>query len=86
MSKIQRRETNAPRDRPRKFYEIVPAGDGFVDVYLAPDVVVYDTDIGIKEYDMTVRVVRGIVPWSDIEEDIRARYDAWCKTAEEITI
>lgn len=76
-----------PRDHPRgKFYEIIPGDGGTVDVYLRPNVHVYDTDMGIREYDMTVRVVRGVVPWPEIEEDIRARYDAWCKTAEEITI
>ncbi len=79
--------SNSPRDHPgRKFYEIVPTEDGTVDVYLRPEVTVYPIEDGRREYDMTVRVVRGIVPWPEIEEDIRARYDAWCKTAEEITI
>lgn len=78
---------NAPRDHPgRKFYEIAPTGDGTVDVYLRPEVTVYDTDMGVKEYDVRVRVVRGVVPWDGMEDDIRARFDAWCETAEVIDL
>ena len=34
--------------------------------------------------DVKVRVVRGVVPWPGIEDDIRARYEAWCESGEEI--
>lgn len=76
-----------PRDEPRgrTFYEIIPNDDGTVDVYLAPDVTTYDAG-GIKEYDIQVRVVRGIVPYDHIEDDIRARYLAWCDSAEVINL
>ena len=29
-------------------------------------------------------VVRGVTPFEGLEEDIRARYDAWCESAEEV--
>lgn len=76
-----------PRDHPRgNFYEIVQAGDGAVDVYLRPEVTTYDTDAGVREYDVRVRVVRGVVPWDGLESDIRDRFDAWCETAEVIDL
>lgn len=76
-----------PRDHPRgKFYEIVSGDGGTVDVYLRPEVTVYDTDMGVKEYDVRVRVVRGVVPWDGLEDDIRARFYAWCETAEVIDL
>lgn len=76
-----------PRDHPRgKFYEIMPGNDGTVDVYLRPEVTAYDTNVGVKEYDVRVRVVRGVVPWDGMEDDIRARFDAWCETAEVIDL
>jgi len=76
-----------PRDEPhgRTFYEIITNNDNTVDVYLSPDVTIYDAD-GIKEYDVQARVVRGIVPWDGLEEDIRARYDAWCESGEVINL
>lgn len=83
-----KRQRPLPRDEPhgRKYYEIMPNDDGTVDVYLAPDVTVYDTDIGIKEYDIQMLVVKGVIPWDGLEEDIRARYDAWCDSAEAINL
>lgn len=68
------------------FFEIVPAGSGTVDVYLHPEVTTYDTDEGVREVDVRVRVVRGVVPWDGLEDDIRARFDAWCETAEVIDL
>lgn len=73
-------------NRPRKFYTIEEQDDGTVDVYLCPDLVVYDTDLGIKEYDIDLRVIRGIVPWDGMEEDIRERFSAWCESAAKINI
>lgn len=81
--------TNMPRDHPmvcRNQYSIVPQVDGTVDVYLRPEVQVYHTDLGIREFDMTVRLVRGVIPWDGLEEDIRARYQAWCDSAEVINL
>lgn len=81
-------DTNSPRDHPggKKHYTIVPCDDGLVDVYLSPDVRAYDTDLGIKEYDVSVRLVRGVVPWPEMEDDIRARYEAWCESGEVIDL
>ena len=86
MSKSPRRETNAPRDHPGWFYHIEETEGGLVDVYLDPCLTVYETDIGIREYDISVRVVRGVVPWKGMEDDIRMRYDAWCESAEVIDL
>lgn len=74
------------RDRPKKFYHIADNADGTVDVFLQPVVTVYHTDAGIDEYDVRVRVVRGIVPWEGMEDDIRTRFDAWCEEAEVIDL
>lgn len=82
-------DTNSPRDHPRKkrrFYAIEPQSDGTVDVYLSPVVCVYDTGLGVREYDISVRVVRGVVPWPEMEEDIRTRYEAWCESGEVIDL
>ena len=43
---------------------------------LTPDAHIYSTDAGVREYDMTVRIVRGVAPWDGLESDIRARYYA----------
>ena len=78
-----------PRDRPgrgKRFYAIEDNGDGTVDVYLSPVVCTYDTGLGVREYDISVRVVRGVVPWPELEDDIRTRYDAWCETGEVIDL
>ena len=85
----QHRDGNSPRDHPaqgKRFYTIDVREDGLVDVYLAPIVTVYNTDIGIKEFDVSVRVVRGVEPWPELEEDVRRRYDAWCDSAEVIDL
>ena len=79
-----------PRDHPasmsRKFYAIDVQPDGTADVYLSPVVCVYDTDLGIREYDIQARVVRGVVPWDGMEDDIRARFDSWCESGEIIDL
>lgn len=75
--------TAPPDETGRRFYDILPQEDGTVDVYLKPDVTTY-TDGAAREYDVAVRIVRGVVPWDDMEEDIRARYEAWCESAEVI--
>ena len=81
--------TNSPRDRPRmerRFYAIDPQDDGTVDVYLSPVVCVYNTGLGVKEYDFSVRIVRGVTPWPELEEDIRQRYESWCEAGEVIDL
>lgn len=86
---MSRFKANKPRDHPgkaRKFYDIVPHDDGLVDVYLAPDVQTYDTNLGIREYDISVRAVLGVVPWPELEADIRLRYDDWCASAAAIDL
>lgn len=81
---------HCPRDHPscknRKFYAIEEQPDGTVDVYLSPIVCVYDTDLGVLEYDISVRVVRGVVPWDGIEDDVRARFNSWCESGEVIDL
>lgn len=75
-----------PPEKGRRFYAIQDNGDGTADVYLMPEITVYPTEDGFREYDATVRVVRGIVPWDGMEDDIRARFTAWCDAAEVIDL
>lgn len=44
------------------------------------------TDLGVREYDISVRTVRGVEPWPELEDDIRARYEAWCECGEVIDL
>lgn len=75
------------RDAPvaKHFYHIEENEDGTVDVYLIPNGTIYPTDAG-TEYDVSLCVVRGVEPWEGLEEDIRARYDAWCESSEVIQL
>ena len=75
-----------PKERGRRFYAIEEQPDGPVDVYLSPVVCTYDTGFGIREYDISIRVVRGIIPWPELEQDIRQRYDSWCEIGEVIDL
>lgn len=87
--KVSHDLAHPPREPPakgRRFYAIEQREDGTVDVYLAPIVCVYDTDLGVREYDISVRVVRGVEPWPELEDDIRARYEAWCESGEVIDL
>ena len=65
-------QPDGPPGGGRRFYSIQPNEDGNVDVYLRPD------DTG------QIRVVRGVTPYDGLDDDIRARYDAWCESAETI--
>ena len=56
----------------RLFYALRENDDGTLDVFLCPD-------------DRRL-VVRGVEPFDGVEEDIRARYDAWCEAGEEVVI
>lgn len=70
----------------KKHYFIDPQKDGTVDVYLNPTVTNYPIADGFYEHDITFQVVRGIVPWDGLEDDIRHRYDAWCHSGETINL
>lgn len=74
----------APTREGRRFYSIQTREDGAVDVYLLPRVYPMTTEDGITDYDISVIVVRGVHPWDGIEEDIRARFQAWCESGEVI--
>lgn len=75
------------RDPPngRRFYQIQQEEDGTCTVYLMPDVTAYECG-GFKEFDVSVRVVRGVEPYEGMEEDIRKRYSAWCELGEEVNL
>lgn len=79
-------KADTPPCKGRRFYSIVENDDGTVDVYLAPVVYTYNTDIGIREYDISVTVVRGVEPWDGLEDDIRRRFDAWRESGETIDL
>ena len=87
MNRPPSRETNAPRDHTgNKFYSIVWREDGLVDVILSPELKVYETDCGIREFDISARIVRGVEPWPGLEDDVRMRYEAWCESGEVIDL
>lgn len=44
------------------------------------------SNLGIREYDISVRVVLGVVPWPELEADIRQRYNSWCECGEVIDL
>jgi len=77
-------KADTPPSNGRRFYSIQENDDGTVDVYLAPIVYTYNTDLGVVEYDISVTVVRGVEPWDEMESDIRRRYDAWVESGETI--
>lgn len=68
-----RKKTALPRDRPRgrRFYSIIPRDESTADVYLFPDG---------EEQGLTL-AVSGVEIWPGMEDDIRARYRAWCESA-----
>lgn len=67
-------QLDGPPGGGRRFYSVQENEDSTVDVYLRPD------------EDGLLRVVRGVTPYDGLEEDIRARYDAWRESAEQIFI
>lgn len=76
--------TSCPTRKGRQFYELLPREDGTIDIFLNPRVYPLTTPEGATDYDVRVLVVRGVTPFEGLEEDIRARYDAWCESAEEV--
>lgn len=74
------------RDHPASYYFIVDNGDGTVDVYLCLSVKSYPTNFGVVEHDAKIGVVKGVEWWDGLEDDIRARFDAWCDSCEVIVM
>ena len=70
----------------RRFYALHENEDGTVDVYLRPQVMPMYTQDGAADYDVEVLVVKGIVPFEGMEEDIRANYSNWCDSAEVVLL
>lgn len=72
--------------RLRSFYDIHDNGDGTADIYLDGGVVFPETDdiTGATDYDCLARVVKGVVIYDGLEEDIRRNYEKWFQEAEVI--
>jgi len=60
---------NAPPGNGRLFYAIEYREDGTADVTLMP-------------FEGVKIIVPGVDPWDGMEDDIRARYYAWCDSGE----
>ena len=74
---------NAPPGKGRRFYFIRDNGDGTADVILFPRVVPMTTPEGATDYDICgAKIVEGVPLTPDLDEDVRARYYAWCESAE----
>lgn len=61
-----------------RFYSIQENQNGTVDVYLRPE--------PDGKGELNLLLVRGVVPWDNMEEDIRKNYDAWIDSAETINL
>ena len=70
--------------RRERFYSIMDNEDGTVDVFLTPAVLPLSTPEGNTDYDVHAIVIRGVEPFDGMEEDIRRRYNDWCKSGEEV--
>ena len=87
------KRTENDRKPINRFYRIVSADGGLVDVYLTPGEVVtmYDNLSGRMDYGIKLLAVCGIDPedpqWEgDLEEHIRRHYAGWLSSAKEIEI
>ena len=69
-----------------EFYQICDNDDGTVDVYLALSNKNYKTEDGFTEHDATFSVVRGVVQWEGLEDEIRRRFYDWCEAGEKVTL
>ena len=76
--------SDSQSDKRHQFYSINENDDGTVDVILRPTVYPLTTPEGQTDYDISIIIVRGIIPWDGIEDDIRARYSSWCQTGETV--
>ena len=83
-----KKHTQAPSERGRRFYRIVPNDDGTVDVWLTPGEAapMFDELTGQYDYNLRILAVRGVEPWPGLETDIRRRYQSWIESAEVIEI
>lgn len=72
--------------RLRSFFDIVDNGDGTADIYFDKGTVFPMTDdiTGGHDVDILCRVLKGVVLFDGIEEDIRERYESWYESAEVI--
>lgn len=70
--------------RLRSFFDIVDNGDGTADIYFDKGTVFPMTDelTGGQDVDILCRVLKGVVLFDGIEDDIRARYESWYQSAE----
>lgn len=80
-----------PPSRGRRFYCIIPNGDGTADVYLNPDPRPITDSDGFTDYSPTAIVVRDVDPDDDrfngdLEGHIRANFKAWCKSGRRINL
>ena len=69
--------------RLRSFFDIVDNGDGTADIYFDKGTVFPMTDeiTGGTDVDILCRVLKGVVLFDGIEEDIRRRYEDWYQSA-----
>ena len=82
---LTERESNLPRDHPKSFYTIEDQGDGTCDVYLFPYCSGSEECSRASDYRCGFLVVRGIIPFDGMEEDIRRRFYAWVESGRYIT-
>lgn len=61
-----------------RFFSIQENGNGTVDVYLRPE--------PDGKGELSLYLVKGVVPWDGLEEDIRNRYGDWIASAETIKL
>mgnify|MGYP004521259539 CR=1 FL=1 len=66
----------------RNFYQIHENDDGTADIYLRPEILPANLNELIVDYDVIVLVVKGVEMYDTLEDDIRARYDDWCESAD----
>lgn len=80
------RQASKPPTTGRRFYFILDNEDGTVDVYLRPRVVAITDSDGETDYDIEAEsVARGVIPWIGMEDDIRARFNAWYESGDKFT-
>ena len=82
---LNQEETEATGNgRLRSFFDIVDNGDGTADIYFDKGTVFPMTDelTGGQDVDILCRVLKGVVLFDGIEDDIRARYESWYQSAE----
>jgi len=68
----------------RRFYAIYENEDGTANVYLHPEVLPAKAEDENSGYNTRILAVLHVEPFDGLEEDIRARYEAWCESAEVI--